>query len=959
MLWVGNDNGWSKPIVVNQTEVWWVGSEEAHSGGTVSIFGRNLAHNNLDSTDAGGSSALNTRIYLEPSGGGSGTWVTPSAANPYKVDFVVPSLSAGDYNVWAHNGHGGEYGWSKVSTIEVLGSPISAFEDATLVTNKISLTNHDSTLDSSLTAMSTTASAADNATRLQAIINHYSAAYNGTPATRTILYLPAGTYEIGQMINIRSGVSILGELDGDDKLSTLKATRTWTTDNNASVFNIATENFNPSTNEDTIESIGFKDLVIDASDITLTGNLSHVINGHVGFSTAVTTYTTDFTIDNVDIDAGLNKALYIDDSERIFVKDTLLISSGIRFDTSRQVFMDGVDYRFTNNANSPIWIKSSDEISITNSTGRDFDSWDETANGGLGDWDWGSTTGWGVGRFIVVSSQDATPENIYIGENDTYDLTVNYLINPNTNEGEAILIEGAGRETSRAVGQVTGAVGQQISFDVVDANAAALGDVGLVVIDGKGTGQHRDFKPGEYTATDMGSYTTYTFTPSVEWEVIPDSTTRVALLRVATNVVTYRNELDFKDYARTATKISGGGFHKGISAIGLAFDDGSINVVADGNKTQESSTGMIISAGTSGVVQGAEDEFSMPAYWFVAANNEFGVDIGREDSPVDPTTTGGISVQRGIPDGGLPILGHIIRENTVVATGVTRLVDDSPLMITIDHEGTGLSVVPFDAFAFKDPLTSSWANDYFSATTHHGPDYVVFEQNDITATKGYVNQVWGVNTGAAVGGSYYLANSYPEHLVFLGNTFDSGVANQAPELNFNLRMDEDAIEAIVAAQTSNSTFYGQWRGANTVTPELSGDYQFHVLKDNVFKAAGVTEDPDFFYGEVGSDPILSPYSTRSITLEANTVITLTLPVLNPGSGPLVIDTVDDDASEAWITFIGNLMALQTSQQGAVTNLEFEISTVGLSAGSYSATIIVDLDDAGLPDIEWTILLTVI
>ena len=33
--------------------------------------------------------------------------------NPYKVTFTVPgSLSAGDYEVWIHNGHGGQYGWS-------------------------------------------------------------------------------------------------------------------------------------------------------------------------------------------------------------------------------------------------------------------------------------------------------------------------------------------------------------------------------------------------------------------------------------------------------------------------------------------------------------------------------------------------------------------------------------------------------------------------------------------------------------------------------------------------------------------------------------------------------------------------------------------------------------------------------------------------------------------------------
>jgi hypothetical protein len=342
----------------------------------------------------------------------------------------------------------------------------------------------------------------------------------------------------------------------------------------------------------------------------------------------------------------------------------------------------------------------------------------------------------------------------------------------------------------------------------------------------------------------------------------------------------------------------------------------------------------------------------------------------------------GIVIWSGEDDGGVPTLGINVRDNVVKAADVTRfvytaitdgileIIDEVPVYtpgtpgdpldpetgdITIDHAGRGLVVKPYDA-----------VTTYSETHYNPGPTYIVFEQNDVTATKGFVNQVHSVNnyspdvarSPSLSGGRQYLANSYPEHLMFLGNTFDSGVANQAPEFDFNLQMDRGAIEAIVVPRTSDSTFHGIWTG-NPVTPDLPGDYQFHVLKDNVFKAAGVAEDPAFFYGQVAGDPILSPYTSRSITLNANEIITLTLPVLNPGSGTLVIDAVDDDSSEAWITFIGNLMALQTSQQGAVTDLEFEISTVGLSPGSYSATIIADLDDAGLPDIEWTIFLTVV
>ena len=70
----------------------------------ISLYGQNLSYH-------GGSSSA--WIYIEPTGSGHGQWVTVTTVNPYKVDFVVPDgLANGTYDVWAHNGSGGEYGWS-------------------------------------------------------------------------------------------------------------------------------------------------------------------------------------------------------------------------------------------------------------------------------------------------------------------------------------------------------------------------------------------------------------------------------------------------------------------------------------------------------------------------------------------------------------------------------------------------------------------------------------------------------------------------------------------------------------------------------------------------------------------------------------------------------------------------------------------------------------------------------
>ena len=989
MVWIGNDDGWSKPIVVNQTEVWWVGPNKVRSGEVTSIFGRNLAHNNLDSADTGGSSALNTRVYIEPAGGGSGTWVTPTAVNPYKVDFVVPSLSEGSYKVWVHNGHGGEYGWSQAGTLTIESSA-SALRPFTAGNTEIDITSQTQLdlLDGHstpgfLAPLETGAGkAASNADRLQAIVDRFGLNVSGNET----LYLPAGVYEIDTQIVWRDGVSLLG--DGQSDAGPQTVIKAVSSDWTGQMISL---------NSLTVGHVGFKSLKLDASEVELMDGTTtrYVMSGIYGFE--------DLVLDDVQIDAGMNDPFNLKSASRIFLTGCNIIGSDSHFSIASQVFIDDSHFRFTNNANNPISIRGSHEISITKSTGQDHDSWDETANGGLGDWDWDSTAGWGTGRFIVVASLEGTPLNgtpkdYYLGENKTFDVTVNPQMNQG-NEGEHILFEAASQNASRVVGQVTGVSGDDITFQAPTNNVDYAG-ARLVVVDGKGLGQHRDVLPGEITDYVSGGNTIYTYEPSVPWEVVPDTSSTIALVYVSTNVVTYKNDFDFKDYAKTATSIFNPtittnpltleksvkrvDYRKPISAIGIVVDDGSVNFIADSNRTQQSSYGLLLTGGTSGVVANAEAEFGMPAYWAHISQNEFGVDFDPNDGAVTAEmakTHQGIAIWSGQDDGGVPTLGLTVRDNVVKAADVTRfvftatedgvltIVDNEPVYvpgtpgdptapetgdITIDHAGQGLVVKPYDAIT-----------TYSEEHAHPGPTYIVFEKNDVTATKGFVNQVHSVNnyspgsttySSANSGGRQYLANSYPEHLMFLGNTFDSGVANQAPEFDFNLRMDEDAIEAIVVPGTSDSTFHGVWTG-NSVTPELPGDYQFHVLKDNVFKALGSAEDPDFFYGEVSGDPILSPYASRSLTLNANEIITLTLPILNPGSGAIVVDDVDDDTSEAWITFIGNLNDLLLTNQGAVTNLEFEISTVGLSAGSYSATIIAELD--GLPDIEWTILLTVV
>jgi hypothetical protein len=98
LMWVQNEYGYGSPVGINQTDAWWCGPYISSTGAVLSVFGENM--------DLGDGLS---QLYIDGYG-----WLTNNGTyNPYKVDFVVPStLTNGTYTAYAHNGHGGKYGWS-------------------------------------------------------------------------------------------------------------------------------------------------------------------------------------------------------------------------------------------------------------------------------------------------------------------------------------------------------------------------------------------------------------------------------------------------------------------------------------------------------------------------------------------------------------------------------------------------------------------------------------------------------------------------------------------------------------------------------------------------------------------------------------------------------------------------------------------------------------------------------
>jgi len=179
LVWAQNEDGYSKPVRINATESWWMGPTYGVAGGSASIYGRNLTYQNGEAT---------SYVYLRAwNTSGSLTALTVTRATPHKVTFAIPSVSAGDYEVWIHNGHGGAYGWSGPHKLTVDASARYTWGGTTRNVTSYGAIAND---------------AGDDTSAINAAI---SAASNGD-----IIYFPAGRYIVTTTIYTNKALSFEG-----------------------------------------------------------------------------------------------------------------------------------------------------------------------------------------------------------------------------------------------------------------------------------------------------------------------------------------------------------------------------------------------------------------------------------------------------------------------------------------------------------------------------------------------------------------------------------------------------------------------------------------------------------------------------------------------------------------------------------------------------------------------------
>jgi len=195
LTWAENANGPGYPVRVNGTDAWWIGPNHALAGSSVSVYGRNLSYQN---------GTTSSWVYIRPWGANSNTVSTPCTVlqvSPYKVTITVAgNLSAGAYEVWTHNGHGGQYGWSGPLRFTVDAVPVYQWKG--VVRN---VKNNGAYGDG----------VHDDTAAIQTTINQCSPG--------DIAYLPAGNYLISSRLNLNNGVGINGAGAANTTISTYSA----------------------------------------------------------------------------------------------------------------------------------------------------------------------------------------------------------------------------------------------------------------------------------------------------------------------------------------------------------------------------------------------------------------------------------------------------------------------------------------------------------------------------------------------------------------------------------------------------------------------------------------------------------------------------------------------------------------------------------------------------------------
>ncbi len=483
-IWPKNGAGYGNPITVNRTEIWWLNPDDKVTRkDTVSVYGRNLSH-------AGGTES--SWIYVKPTGA-AGQWVAPTSVNPYRVQFKVPdSLRNGTYEVWVHNGHGGNYGWSGPLFFNVTDA--YAWNGKTFNVQNYGATGDGVTDDTD----------AIHLANLAALIYRDKTGFHPT------LYFPSGVYLLRYGLSVEHDLRYLG--DGRD-LTIFRC---------HADFNKPGRPGDPGGgklgllfgNGGNTHDIEIRGLTLDATaNFRAAGEECWALNG---------TWDSGSDIQLIDLRIKMSNSggcARTHQTKRLSVVGCEFVGGEIFLYHDYGVEIRDCTFWNANYQSSSIHEITTDNFSITNCHFQDVDIT--------------SHEGRGQGRLLAGNANQGAQRHAYIGDNVTVDLGAE----PGDNGGEQILCEGNlntfdwGNATVAQPNTVTLSDKLTTNYQSVAATA--------VITAGKGLGQYR-------SVAGWDGDRTITVSPS--WNVIPDATSVVLIEAGTYRWTIYHNTLDGKSY---------------------------------------------------------------------------------------------------------------------------------------------------------------------------------------------------------------------------------------------------------------------------------------------------------------------------------------------------------------------------------------------------------------------------
>ena len=320
LIWPNRNGYRGQPIAINRTEAWWLGPNKGTPGTLISVYGRNLTRGNGKSL---------SYLYIKPSGG-SGSYVKPIAVNPFKVDFPIPDMPGGSYEVWIHNSHGGRFGWSGPLKLDILARSPWADQKSNLLNVKRFGAAGDGITD--------------DTAALQRVLE---AAKTAAPAT---VYFPAGTYLVTSFLTVPGNVGWAG-----NGMNMTEIRLDHSIDH--SMIEIAGEN------------VQFEGLTLNAN--RKTGN--HVL---------MQVYSAkDLRIASVRLNAWGVAALEANGASGLYISDSELVENGSFYGSSRQVFLSGNKFRMTGYGESVAALWGGRDFSMV---GNELSNADESQDDGHG-----------------------------------------------------------------------------------------------------------------------------------------------------------------------------------------------------------------------------------------------------------------------------------------------------------------------------------------------------------------------------------------------------------------------------------------------------------------------------------------------------------------------------------------------------------------------------------------------